>query len=149
MNWSRQRLYASLLALGATILLFRTLMMLTQGALSVLVIWVSGLLILELVLDVTTLLGAVRWWMTSAQKDAGFALRAGAAATILHALRVLIFVLGRTGPWIDFDVKPEHRALHSERWNWGEVYFAATLSVLGVVGVIIIWQYWRRQSNKD
>ena len=115
MNWSRQRLYASLLALGATILLSPTLVMLTQGALSVLVLWVSGLLILELILVITTLLGAVRWWMTSAQKDAVFALRAGAAATILHALRVLIFVLGRTGPWIDFDVKPEHRALHSER----------------------------------
>jgi hypothetical protein len=63
---------------------------------------------------------------------------------MLHALRVLIFVLGRTGPWVDFDVRPEQRSSHAARWTWDQVYFAATLSVLGVVGVLVIWRLRRR-----
>lgn len=91
--------------------------------------------------------GSVWWWIRDEAARERFALRAGAAATILHAVRVLIFVLGRTGPWVDFDVRPEQRALHAERWNWGEVYFAAVLSVMGVIVVAIIWG-WRRRRNE-
>lgn len=61
MSGSRQRLYASLVILGACILLFRTVLMMAQGAMAVLVAWVSGLLMAEFVLDVTTLAGSVRW----------------------------------------------------------------------------------------
>jgi hypothetical protein len=47
----------------------------------------------------------------------------GAAAAILHAIRVLIYMLGRTGPWVNFDEKPGHRDSYTFEWFW--VYFAA------------------------
>ena len=71
-------------------------------------------------------------------------MRLGAGGVILHAVRVLIFVLGRVGPWIDFDVRLEHRALHHTRWEIGWVYFAAIMSVLGIIGVVVIWRIRRR-----
>ena len=145
MSSDRHRLYAALLALGASVLLARTIIMLAGGALAFLALWVSGLLMLELVLDAATLGSAIRWWVTGSGKDTRLALRLAAAATMLHAFRVLVFVLGRTGPWIDFDVQPAQRAFHAARWTWGEVYFAAVLSVLGVVGVIVIWRIRRRR----
>lgn len=147
MSWSRQRVYASLLILGACVLLFRTVIMIAQGSMTVLVLWVSGLLVAECVMDVITLLGSVRWWVTRAEGHARLPLRTGAAAAILHVVRVLIFVSGRVGPWMDFDVRPEHRALHATRWSWSWLYFAAAMSILGVLGVLIIWGYRRRSSR--
>jgi len=149
MRVSRQRLYASLLALGACVPLFRVVTMLAEGALGVLAAWVSALLVAELVVDLATLVGAVRWWVADSGRTASFALRAGAAAAIFHALRVLVFVLGRTGPWFDFDVRPEHRALHAARWTWAGVYFAAGMSVLGVLGVLVIWWLRRRRRGRQ
>ena len=146
---SRQRLYASLLALGAGFLLYRTVTMLVQGALGVLVLWVSLLLIAELLLDLSCLLSSIRWWITNDKNKARLPLRLAAAAVILHAIRVLIFVMGRVGPWIDLDVRPEQRAMHDTRWTWTGVYFAASLSVLGVIGVIIIWTLIRRARKKQ
>jgi hypothetical protein len=146
-NVSKQRLYASLLILGSCILIYRTISMLSQGALEVLVSWVSGLLLAELVIDLSCLLSSANWWIANDKSKASIALRLGATAAILHAIRVLIFVLGRIGPWIDFDVRPEHRALHFARWSWTGVYFAAILSILGVIGVIIIWTI-RQRSKK-
>ena len=64
----RQRLYASLLALGASILLFRTIAMVAKGSMTVLMPWVSSLLVAESVLDVTTLLASVRCWMAGAER---------------------------------------------------------------------------------
>ena len=141
---SKQRIYASLLILGACVLLFRTIMMLSQGALGFLVAWVSALLIAEMLLDAACLLSSVRWWIADDKKYDSIPLRFGAAATLLHALRVLIFVLGRIGPWIDFDVRPVQRALHADRWSPWQLYFAGILSVLGVIGVLIIWTLRRR-----
>ncbi|UCG42030.1 MAG: hypothetical protein JSU73_09075 [candidate division WOR-3 bacterium] len=146
---SRQRLYASLLALGACVLLSRAAMMLAGGALAVLTAWVSALLVAELVVDLAVLAGAVRWWIANTAKSAGPALRAGAAAAILHALRVLVFVLGRTGPLVDFDVRPEHRALHSTRWTWSGVWFAAVMSALGLLVVLVIWLLRRRTRRRS
>jgi hypothetical protein len=118
-HYSKHRIYASLLVLGSGILLFRTIRMLSQGALEVLVLWVSILLIAELLIDLGCLLSAVRWWITNDKRNERISLRLGAIATILHAVRVLIFVLGRVGPWIDFDVRPEQRVLQYTRWSWG------------------------------
>jgi hypothetical protein len=146
---SRQRLYASLLALGACILLFRTTTMLVQGNLKVLMLWVSILLFAEMLLDVSCLLGSGRWWFYNDRSKAGIPLRLGAAAAILHAIRVLVFVMGRVGPWIDFDVRPEQRAMHDARWTWTGVYIAAILSVLGIIGVIVIWTLIRRARKKQ
>jgi hypothetical protein len=71
-----------------------------------------------------------------------------AAAAIFHALRVLVFVIGRVGPWINFDVRPEHHEAHSDTWTWTGVYFAGIMAVLGVIGVIIIWiLIWRAKKN--
>jgi hypothetical protein len=145
---SKQRFYASLLILGACILLFRTIMMLFQGALEVLVLWVSALLIAELVLDAACLGSSIRWWIADDKEYDRTPLRLGAAAALLHAARVLIFVLGRVGPWINFDVRPAQRALHSTRWSWEGVYFAAIMTVLGVIGVLIIWRLRRRTKKQ-
>jgi hypothetical protein len=137
-NLSKQRVYAALLILGSGILLFRTIQMLSNNAFDYLVLWVFILLIAELLIDAGCLISSVWWWISNDQNNDSIPLRFGAAATILHAVRVLIFVLGRTGPWINFDVRPEHRALHHLRWTWFWVYFAAIMSVLGVIGVVII-----------
>ena len=145
---SRQRIYASLLALGAGFLLYRTITMISQGALNIFVLWVSILLIAELMLDLSCLLSSIRWWISKDRAKARIALRLGAAVIILHALRVLVFVLGRVGPWINFDVRPEHQEAHLNTWTWTGVYFAAIMAVLGVTGVIIIWILIRR-ANKN
>jgi hypothetical protein len=135
----RQRIYASLLALGACILLYRTITMISQGALEILALWVSIILFAEMMIDSACLVTTIPWWISRDRTRARLPLRIGAAAGIFHALRVLVFVLGRTGPWINIDVRPEHRAAHAERWSWAGVYSAGIMAVLGVIGVIIIW----------
>ncbi|MGB5667705.1 MAG: hypothetical protein WBM53_12720 [Maribacter sp.] len=69
-----------------------------------------------------------------------------AAAAIVHAFRVLIFVVGRVGQWIDFDVRPEQRALQYTRWSCEGLYFAGIMAILGVLGEIVIWML-RRHSR--
>lgn len=145
---SRQRIYASLLALGASILLYRTITMLSQGAMNILVLWVSIILIVEMVIDLSCFLTTIPWWISKDRAKARIPLRLGAAAAIFHSLRVLVFVLGRTGPWINFDVRPEQQQAHLNSWTWAGVYFAAIMAVLGVTGVIIIWILIRR-ANKS
>jgi hypothetical protein len=129
-------------------LLFRTIMMLSEGALDVLVLWASILLIAEFLIDLGWFLSSIFWWISNDENKASIPLRLAATAIIVHAMRVLIFVLGRVGPWIDFDIRPEHRALHDTRWSWAGVYFAAVLSVLGVIGVLVIWILRRRAKRK-
>ncbi len=147
-NISKQRLYASLLILGAGFLLFRTIMLISQGSLSIYVSWVSILLIAEFLIDLGCLLSSIFWWINDDENKASIPLRFAAVVIILHAVRVLIFVLGRVGPWIDFDVRPEHRALHYTRWSWTGVYFAAIMSILSVFVLIIVWRLRRRTRRK-
>lgn len=144
---SRQRIYASLLALGACILLYRTITLLFQGALAILALWVSILLIVEMLIDLSCFLTTIPWWISKDRSRARIPLRLGAAAAIFHALRVLVFVMGRVGPRIDFDVRPEHIASHAETWTWAGVWFAAIMAVLGIIGVIIIWMLIRRAKK--
>lgn len=146
-NSSEQRIYASLLALGACVLLSRTIAMIAGGSLDILVLWVSVLVIAELLIDAGCLLSSIRWWIANDPVKSHLALKLGASAAILHAIRVLVFVLGRIGPWIDFDVRPEHRAMHYSRWSRTGVYFAGIMSVLGLVGVLIIWKLRRRKRQ--
>lgn len=133
--------------LGAGILLYRTLsMMLVEHAFEILVSWVIALLIAEFLIDLGCFLSSLRWLVSNERAKARLALRLGAAAAILHAIRVLIFVLGRTGPWVNFDVKPGYRESYSFDWFW--VYFAAILSIMGIAGVIVIWQLIRHRRKK-
>ena len=145
---SRQRLYAALLALGACILLYRTITMISQGALYTLALWVSIMLVLEMLIDLSCFVATIPWWISRDRARARIPLKLGAAAAIFHAIRVLVFVLGRIGPWINFDVRPEHIENHATAWTWAGVWFAAIMSVLGVIGVIIIWILIRR-ANKS
>lgn len=147
--FSKQRIYALLLMLGASILLFRTIRMMTvEQAFDILVPWVIALLIAEFLIDLGCFLSSARWMISGRREHARLPLRLIAAAVILHAIRVLVYVLGRTGPWVNFDVKPEYHEEYTFEWFW--VYFAAILSVLGVTGVVIVWQiirYRRKQSG--
>ena len=137
---TRQRVYALLVAGGAGILLGRVLAMLAEGSLTVLVPWVATLLLVEGALDLAWLAGAVRWAVAASAEHARPALRFAAAAILVHAARVLIFVMGRTGPWIDFDVRPEARAAHATRWSWGGVSFAAVMTAMSLVGLVVVWR---------
>ena len=141
-NKLKQRFYATLFFFGASILLMRTIVLLSQGALEMFVAWVGGLLLAELILDVGWIFGASYWWKSYSKNNALFTLRLAAAAIVLHAFRVLIFVMGRLGPWIDFDHKPEYRPLNYTEWGW--LYFAVIMSVLGVLGVLMVWWLSRR-----
>jgi hypothetical protein len=127
---------------GAGILLYRTVALLARAR-AVLRGWVVGLTIVEMALDLVTMGAAARWLVTRAPRHGRPGMRFGAAATSLHAVRVLVFVLGRTGPWTDFDVRPEHRADHRGRWTWGGVIFAGAMSALGVLGVGVVWRVRR------
>ena len=72
---TRQRIYASLLALGACILLYLTIAMISQGALGILAVWVSILLLAEMLIDLGCLLGSLRWWMSRDRAKGTIALR--------------------------------------------------------------------------
>ena len=116
--------------------------MFVEQGLEILVLWVISLTILESIIDFSCIIGSLRWLISNDALKATMPLRLGAAAAILHAIRVLIYVLGRTGPWVNFDVKPIYRSSYSFEWFW--VWFAAVLAVLGVIGVIVIWRLRHR-----
>ena len=145
----KQRIYATLLGMGAAFLFARTIILLSGGALSIYTAWVSVMLFIEMLLDLGCLAFSIRWWISNDRSKAGTALRLGAAVALFHALRVLVFVLGRTGPWFNLDIRPEQVGMHHTRWTWGGVYFAGIMSILGVMGVIIIWLLIRRSGTKQ
>ena len=105
---SKQRLYAGLLGFGACILIYRTTRMMVEGAMVFLMLWVTVLLVMEFSIDAGCLFTTIKWWIKDDESYSSTPLRLGAAAAILHAFRVLIFVLGRTTPFLNFDVRPEH-----------------------------------------
>ncbi|MFC1866468.1 hypothetical protein ACFLYB_07160, partial [Chloroflexota bacterium] len=136
---SKQRIYAFLLTVGASILVFKTLrLMFIEQGLEILVFWVIILTVMELLVDISCIIGSLRWLITNDVNKATLALKLGAAAAIFHAIRVLIYVLARTGPWHNFDVKPIYHSSYSFEWFW--VWFAAILAILGVIGLIVIWR---------
>ena len=131
------RLQAALTGGGISILLARATII-AVGSRRILKHWVIGLAAVELILDAATLGTSIRWWMTNLHRHRRLPLQLATAATLLHAVRVLVFVLGRLRPLKDFDVRPEYRAEHDRRWTWGEVSFAAVMSILGVAGVFVV-----------
>jgi hypothetical protein len=145
MKRRQDRIIALLLFLGAGFLLFRTISMLSNGALETLVPWVVALLMLELIIDAIALVACLAWAIGGNLEQMLAVIRVTAAVIVVHAVRVGIFVLGRTGPWEDFDVKAAARADHAAHWTWGEVYFAGTMSAISVVALIAFLLYWRRR----
>ncbi len=116
-----------------------------ENALNILNSWVIVLLFSESFIDLFCIIFSIRWFISNDNSKDSIPLRLGSAAAVFHAFRVLIYVLGRTGPWVNFDVKPEYRSLYVFNYFW--VLFAAILSILGIIGVVIIWLY-RRQNKR-
>lgn len=142
----KQRLYAGLLMVGAGILIFRTLRMVTvEQAYVLLTDWAYTLLVLEFMLATACFFAALRWFTLSKWTYASTALKLGAWAAIFHAFRVLIYVLGRTPLLENFDVKPEHHDSYTFDWFW--VYFAASFSILGLIGVYVIRRLWMKKKR--
>ncbi|TNE53120.1 MAG: hypothetical protein EP344_15070 [Bacteroidetes bacterium] len=143
---NKQKTYASLIILGAGILLFRTIRLLTiENGWEILSDWVIVLTFIEMAIDILCITISTQWLLANSARSKSLALGFGAAAAIFHAFRVLIYVLGRTQAFNNFDVKPAFRSTHNVDMFW--VYFAAVLSVMGILGVIIIWTAIKR-SNK-
>ena len=94
-----------------------------------------------------SLAASVWWYRTNDPGQDRLPLRLATAVVFLHAFRVLIFVLGRTGPWINFDFRPEFHATHGERWSWTWVWFAAIMSILSMATVLLIWLIRRRKRK--
>ncbi|MFC2161219.1 hypothetical protein ACFLRW_00980 [Acidobacteriota bacterium] len=144
---SKQRIYSAILGLGAFILLFRTMrFLLVENALITHTWWVIALTFLEASLDLSCLVFCIPWFISNDKSKDSLPLFFGAVAAILHAARVLIYALGRTGLWLNFDIKPEYHAQISSDRFW--VYFAAVLSVLGVAGVLLIWRLRKIAKKK-
>jgi len=146
-KYPRHRLYATLLFLGAGLLLYRTIAMIMAGALTHLTPWVVFLLLVEMVIDGIAMLVCLAWGLTGKARHINNVVRVTTAVVVMHAVRVLIFVLGRIGPWTDFDVRPEARALHATRWTWNDVYLAGGLSALSVILLIVFLRSWRRNKS--
>lgn len=145
MIWNRQRTYATLIGLGIWVLLFRTIVMLTDGSLAVQMPWVSALLALECLIDAGVFASAVWWWIGATTARAAWPLRLTSAAIIAHAVRVAIYVLGRTGPWHDFDLRPAHRAADAPQWQW--VIFAAAMSAASLIVLAVVWRGRKRRAR--
>lgn len=145
--FTKEKLYPLLMTLGASILLFRTVRLLFfENGLVTLAVWVILLTVIEAIIDASCIIYSIKWFLKKSDSTVKISLRLGAAAAIFHALRVLIFVIGRIGPWINFDVKPEFRTSVAIDIFW--VYFAGSLSALGIIGVIIIWLL-RKKNQKN
>jgi hypothetical protein len=142
----RRRLYAVALLLGGGVLLVRAITLLVQDAPSQWVPWVGVSLYVESAAIVIALVSIVRWFITPDDRHTSTAFRATAALVVVHAFRVAVFALGRTGPWVDFDVRPEYRADHGDTWTWGEVYFASGAALASLIITVMVWRQRRRAT---
>jgi hypothetical protein len=142
----KQRLYAILVIIGMGFLLYRTVAMTAAGSLMILTWWAGMFLILEMAIDAACVITSLSWLSSGNRSRAIRPLRLCAAGIIVHAIRVLIFVLGRCGPWINFDVRTGQRAAHAERWTWPEVYAAGILSLASLIGLYMAWRFIRRRK---
>jgi len=133
--------------LGACILLFRTLRLLTiENGWETLAIWVITCTIIEMLIDLFCIAFSFSWLIKTSPNSKIIALRLGVAAAIFHAFRVFIYVIGRVGPFYNFDLKPQFRNTQNAEMFW--VYFASILSISGVIGVIIIWRIIKKGGSK-
>jgi hypothetical protein len=144
---NKQKVYPLLMIAGASILLFRTIRLLTiENGWETLAIWVITCTIIEMIIDLFCIAFSFSWLIKTNLNSKIIALRLGAAAAIFHTFRVLIYVLGRVGPFYNFDLKPQFRNTQNVEMFW--VCFASILSILGVIGVIIIWRIIKKGKSK-
>jgi len=128
------------LAVGAGFMFGRTIVLIGGGALATYTRWCAGLLVLESIVDLMALITVVAWGLKRGARAEAIAMRAVASVVILHAIRVLVFVLGRTGPWIDFDIRLEHRVAYADQWTWAGVVFAAVMAALSLIVLAVVWR---------
>ncbi len=140
----RRRLYAAALFLGGGVLLVRAVTLFVQDAPSRWVPWVGASLYVESAAIVIALVTLVQWFITPDDRHTSTVFTATAALVVVHAFRVAVFALGRTGPWVDFDVRPEFRADHADTWTWVEVYFASGAALLSLIITVLVWRQRRR-----
>ena len=144
----RRRLYAVALFAGGSVLMFRAVTLFSQDAPARWVPWVGFTLYVETGVIVIALVTIVVWFVDPNDRRTTAAFWATAMLVLVHAFRVAIFALGRTGPWFDFDVRPEFRANHSELWTWGEVYFASAAALLSLAITFVVWRRRSRASRR-
>jgi len=139
-KFSWNRFWATLLALGAGFLIYRTIWLTAQGYLVKYTWWVAALLVAEMLVDMACLLFVVRWWIRSDSIPARrLALRLTVAVVVLHALRVAVFVAGCVGPWIAWDLRPEYRADHASGWTWTGFWIASIGAIASLLAVLVVW----------
>ena len=135
----RNRICAASLMTGASVLIYRTVSMISNGYLTILIPWVAGSILVELFLDAACFLTAIPWLISGERKRESVPLQIGALCTVTHAARVLVYAAGRLDTqWKDFDIRPEQRAVHIPQHNWAHVYFAGTVTILSLIAVAII-----------
>lgn len=132
-NYSSNRIVSLILISGAGVLTYRTIAMITQGSLTILVFWVGSLLAYECLIDITCIISSIRWLIKNDLRYSNIPLQTAFATTFLHAFRVAIFALGRTSFLNNFDVNPLFTSTHASRWTWPQVYFASIMSILGII----------------
>lgn len=148
MRAASQRTYAILIAVGASIPLYRTVSLaFFEGGLQKLLPVFVVLTFVEMAVDAACLGFSIRWAVHADGAYARVPLRLGAAATLIHFLRVAVFALGRTELFRNFDVRPEYRQTYEMNVFW--VYFASVLALLGVVGVVVIFLILRTRRARQ
>lgn len=136
-----------LIIFGASILLFRTIrLMFFEDGLIILALWTKILTFIEMIIDLLCVLATFKWLKESELRFRSISLWLGSTVTIFHALRVLIYILGRVGPWKDFDKDPVYRLQGTTNTFW--LLLAGSLSVVGVFGVIIIGKLMKQKDNE-
>lgn len=144
---SRRRVYAVALLLGGAVLLVRAITLFSQGAIARWTPWVGFSLWVETTVIVIALTTLVLWLVDPSDRRTTAALVVTTVLVLVHAFRVAVFALGRTGPWVDFDVRPEFRADHGALWTWGEVWFASGAALVSLVVTMVVWRHRRAGSR--
>lgn len=141
------RAAAAFLTLGGAFLTYRAATLIGQGHAAQYVPWLEVLTYVELVLAAATTLAALGWLIRGAAWVRP-TLRLTAALVVLHAVRVAVFVLARTGPAVDFDIQSGYRPLPADAWTWAEVWIAGGLAALSLVVLVVVWRRRRLTATR-
>ena len=90
---NRTRIYAILLILGSGFMFARTIWLVAGGILTTNTWWVTVLLFAEMIIDLGCIMSGIWWYRINDQARDRIPLRFGTWVVLLHASRVLVFVL--------------------------------------------------------